>query len=265
MTREREFDLTGKRFGKLLVVGFDRYEDGASWWRCTCDCGGSKTVNRKYLKNGHTTSCGCMRGVRGHYDPAKFMKKGIPEEAEGWIIEHYKHTRNDEIKARFGISDGSLHRFARKHGLKKSAHFRKLCQKNTEQAAARSHLAHGTYPPKGYRIPRSEEFQFRKGHKEIRTPEQAAKSVETRKRHIAEDRARVLFGLPQKTKVKLTKQPHKKICQRSYLRKLGYIIERGSDTAYYTPDTRRSMTMEHRKFGDRDYQYFEYKEYETDK
>ena len=264
MADARDFDLTGKRFGKLLVTGFDRYEAGASWWQCKCDCGREKTVNRKYLMNGHTASCRCLRGVRGQYDPAKFARRAIPEAAEEWIIAHYKHTRNDEIKAKFGISDGALHRFARKHGLKKTAQFRKKCQKNASDAAARSHLAHGTYPAKGHRIPRSEEFQFRAGQKIARSPEEIARRTETRKRTIAEDRARVLFGLPQKTKVKVTKQPRKKISQRSYLRKLGYIVARGSDTAYFTPDTRRSMAIENRKFGDKDYQYFEYKAYEID-
>lgn len=262
---ERTFDLTGKRFGKLTVVAFDRYENGSSWWLCRCDCGGEKVVNRKYLMNGHTWSCGCERGVRGQYDPAAFVKRGVPPEAEEWIIRHYKHTKNDEIKERWNISDGSLHRFARKHGLKKTAQFRRKCQTAAKEAASMSHFMHRTWPKKGYVIPRSEEFRFKPGHKETRTQEQKEKAAATRRESIAEDRRRILFGLPQKTKVKLTKQPKKKICQRHYLRKCGYIVERGSSVAYYTPETRRVMTYENRKPGDKDYQYFDFRPYETDK
>jgi hypothetical protein len=258
----REFDLTGKRFGNLTVMEFDRYENGQSYWKCRCDCGGEKVVGRVYLQNGHTTSCGCLRGKRGQHNPEAFRYVAVSPEAGEWIKIHYKHTKNDVIKEKFGISDGALHRFARANGLKKSPQFMAKLRKATTDAAYLSHLKHGTWPEKGYRIPRSEEYQFRVGHKETRTPEQIARSAETRKQTIKEDRARIMFGLPQKTKVKLTKQPHKKICQRTYLRKLGYIIERGSDIAYYTPETRRSETFENRKYGDKNYQYFDFRPYD---
>jgi hypothetical protein len=33
-------DLTGKRFGRLTVVGiYDRTPNGCIRWRCRCDCG----------------------------------------------------------------------------------------------------------------------------------------------------------------------------------------------------------------------------------
>lgn len=262
---KRQDEMIGRRFGKLVVEAFDRYEGGFSFWRCRCDCGGEKVVNRKYLMNGHTFSCGCQRGVRGQYNPEAFVKRGVPPEAEEWIIRHYKHTKNDEIMQRWNISDGSLHRFARKHGLKKSPQFRKKCQAAATEAANLSHIAHGTYPKKGYVIPRSEEFRYKPGHKDTRTQEQKERAQATRRESIADDRRRILFGLPQKTKVKLTKQPHKKICQRLYLRRHGYLIERGSSIAYYTPETRRVMTYENRRAGDKDYQYFDYRPYGEDK
>ena len=54
-------DITGQRFGRLIVVekaGNDRR--GAAMWRCRCDCGGERTVRGSDLRNGHTTSCGCI-------------------------------------------------------------------------------------------------------------------------------------------------------------------------------------------------------------
>lgn len=52
-------DLTGKRFGKLLV----RYEAPrrgryTRMWLCTCDCGADRVVNHSHLQNGNTRSCG---------------------------------------------------------------------------------------------------------------------------------------------------------------------------------------------------------------
>ena len=58
-------DWTGRRFGRLTVLGFDRrkpVKDG--WrepiWRCRCDCGVEKTIGHVSLRNGHSTSCGCL-------------------------------------------------------------------------------------------------------------------------------------------------------------------------------------------------------------
>ena len=58
-------DLTGQRFGKLVVNNIVRnYEQATSdgaYWRCKCDCGGEKIVHRSDLMCGNITSCGCKR------------------------------------------------------------------------------------------------------------------------------------------------------------------------------------------------------------
>lgn len=65
-------DLTGKRFGRLLVL----HEDGRDrWrgvhWRCICDCGSETRVRSGNLVRGATRSCGCgvlisVRRPRSH-------------------------------------------------------------------------------------------------------------------------------------------------------------------------------------------------------
>lgn len=55
-------DLTGQRFGKLVV----RRKAGtrksrAAIWECQCDCGNLRQVNATNLKSGRTRSCGCLR------------------------------------------------------------------------------------------------------------------------------------------------------------------------------------------------------------
>ena len=57
-------DITGQRFGKLKVLGYDHSEkckDGKStrtYWLCKCSCGNTKVVSKNCLRSGHTESCG---------------------------------------------------------------------------------------------------------------------------------------------------------------------------------------------------------------
>ncbi len=57
-------DLTGKKFGKLTVLGRipEEREPGTHIrvkWLCACDCGTNKIAVGTDLKSGHTSSCGC--------------------------------------------------------------------------------------------------------------------------------------------------------------------------------------------------------------
>lgn len=57
-------DLTGQRFGRLVVVnqGEDYYsKQGLRYtrWNCLCDCGETSLVHANSLSWGTTTSCGC--------------------------------------------------------------------------------------------------------------------------------------------------------------------------------------------------------------
>lgn len=56
-----KIDLTGKRFGKLIVVyeTTNRSGSGSLLWLCKCDCGGTKEIISASLRSGATTSCGC--------------------------------------------------------------------------------------------------------------------------------------------------------------------------------------------------------------
>ena len=56
-------DLTGKKFGRLLVgrnCGITK--DGKALWDCLCDCGNHKIVRGGSLRRGVTKSCGCLGG-----------------------------------------------------------------------------------------------------------------------------------------------------------------------------------------------------------
>ena len=53
-------DLTGQRFGRLLVRERGPTDGkGAQWW-CQCDCGKAKLAKARRLIQGNTRSCGCL-------------------------------------------------------------------------------------------------------------------------------------------------------------------------------------------------------------
>ena len=54
-------DLTGQRFGKLLVIGEKGRINEQVAWECQCDCGNTTVVRSSDLRSGDTKSCGCLR------------------------------------------------------------------------------------------------------------------------------------------------------------------------------------------------------------
>lgn len=54
-------DLTGKRFGKLLVIGEPQTGTRGTIWKCLCDCGTICYKVSADLIHGNTKSCGCYK------------------------------------------------------------------------------------------------------------------------------------------------------------------------------------------------------------
>ena len=63
--KTKSIDLTGERFGKLVVLSraeSKQYgKNTVSVWRCLCDCGKTRDVWGASLRDGTTVSCGCSR------------------------------------------------------------------------------------------------------------------------------------------------------------------------------------------------------------
>ncbi len=59
-------DLTGRKFGRLTVVGRSENIKGQTRWNCNCECGKKTVVYGGALRLGTTCSCGCL---------AKYEKK----------------------------------------------------------------------------------------------------------------------------------------------------------------------------------------------
>lgn len=64
-TAQNFIDLAGQKFGKLTVIeqkGVSKY--GHATWLCKCDCGNRSVVLGRNLRNGNTSSCGCLQRER---------------------------------------------------------------------------------------------------------------------------------------------------------------------------------------------------------
>lgn len=66
MAKNQGYDITGQRFGKLVVLGKGESKGpGRTTWNCLCDCGNKKTIRGDALKSGSSTSCGhCSRSEK---------------------------------------------------------------------------------------------------------------------------------------------------------------------------------------------------------
>jgi hypothetical protein len=61
----RFVDLTGRRFGRLVVIesmGKDKW--GGFLWLCLCNCGQEKRISSHHLLSDNTKSCGCLNRER---------------------------------------------------------------------------------------------------------------------------------------------------------------------------------------------------------
>lgn len=108
-------DLSGSRFGRLVVLSFDRVSVSASgkskWltYLCRCDCGTVKSINAGALKakRGATVSCGCFQredvSIR-----ASNMALGTPaERMMRRVFSQYKCKAKRE-KREFSLSFGEF-------------------------------------------------------------------------------------------------------------------------------------------------------------
>lgn len=180
----------------------------------------------------------------------KGKKIELTDKEVAYLSKHFKHMKNAELAAKLNIGERSVVRLARKLGLTKTPQFMRKCQQEMTEAAHASHLRNGTYPPKGFIIPKSEEGRFKKGV----TPEQRLgkrknaerirKAVESRAKTWKSERARATFGLPQRTKLPVIPQPKKKVELRYYLKRCGYIVDDIARVAYYDENTRRGKRIE---------------------
>ena len=162
----------------------------------------------------------------------------LTEEQVLYIRKHYRDTTNKALAALVGCSRSTVCSIQRRYGLSKSEDHTHLMAVSSGHASAeaRGGIALAEY-----------------------TPEMIDRRTETYKKTFREERARIAFGLPRKTRIKASRQPKAKCDQRCYLKRLGYILDEREQVAYWTPQTKRSRDIESRKKA-----YYKFKPYENE-
>lgn len=86
MPKSVRADIIGQKFGLLTVEKYSHTKKRRAIWICRCDCGNTKETNSKLLKNGHTSSCGCLKHRKGENNPKyKHGKNNKTPEYSIWI------------------------------------------------------------------------------------------------------------------------------------------------------------------------------------
>jgi hypothetical protein len=80
----RAIDLAGRRFARLVVVGFaGRTKTKTLLWKCRCDCGSEvAAVRSQSLLRGNTRSCGCYHRERAGEMGRASVKHGDSKSVE---------------------------------------------------------------------------------------------------------------------------------------------------------------------------------------
>lgn len=181
----------------------------------------------------------------------KGRKIVLSPDQERYIIDNFGNTKNDDMAAELGISSRALVRIARRHGLHKTKEFRQRVQLEASAEGAKWYATHKVKP--GFYIPGGEKYYFKKGEStadrygEERAKEIYAKIAAKRNATLKAERRRALFGIPQKTKLKIYPQSDKRIKQRWYLKKNGYTIDDDKRIAYYDESTHRCLRLEQKQ------------------
>jgi hypothetical protein len=107
------YKLEGQRFGKLVVIGFEKsikVKHGTKkYWKCKCDCGNECSITANRLVVRKTRSCGCFKkeACKGRNKEKSALWKG------GKVI-----TSNGYI----GIRDSENKRYILEHRLAMENH-----------------------------------------------------------------------------------------------------------------------------------------------
>lgn len=189
------------------------------------------------------------------------MSKGkkciFSDEQIAWLIENFADTLNEDICEVLDCGETTLRLLARSLGLQKSKAHLDWRQEKARKGLKRYNLTHKPHDNHEHLMP----YCFKKGN-DPRTLKGFRDGIirghEKRNQIIREEKARIAFGLPQRTKLRLKRQPRSKIDQRHYLKKLGYIIDNENNIAYWTETTRRAVKLELKP------KFFKYKPFEQD-
>lgn len=103
-------DLSGQKFGRLLVIGKvkKKSSSGEYYYQCNCDCGNTHFVIGGNLKSGSVASCGCLARELSSKRSHKLFYKG-PQKC---IVKECEKFRNKGAFGYCGMHYQRLRRYA---------------------------------------------------------------------------------------------------------------------------------------------------------
>ncbi len=107
MAKNHGYDLTGQRFGKLVVLGKGESKGpGRTTWNCLCDCGNKKTIRGDALKGGYTKSCGrCLQNenaIKSSFVMVPMSIKEVKKEAKLQHLSFGQYVAKEYMKRVIG-------------------------------------------------------------------------------------------------------------------------------------------------------------------
>lgn len=165
------------------------------------------------------------------------MGKPLTEEQINWVRRLFPDHTKPEIREITGVGLSSIDRIQARFRLRKS----------------KEHIHN-----MGVKAGRASAVARNGDNSCCYTPEAIAKRVAHYKRTFREEQVRRKWGVHQLTKIKVLRQPKQKVSQRSYLKKLGYILDEINNIAYWTESTTRAVKME-RDWSKKIHQYYKFK------
>lgn len=95
-------DLTGRKIGKLTVVGKSVKSDRRLYWDCICECGKQIVVKGDHLRQKKQLSCGCLSS-KGEAEIAKILKDNDIQFITQYRFEDF-HSDYNNIPYRFDFA-----------------------------------------------------------------------------------------------------------------------------------------------------------------
>jgi transposase len=159
-----------------------------------------------------------------------------------FLIDHYKEMSNTALAEHMGISPSCLRRKLHELRLRKRPVTKAMTAAETVRRLYSSHSYNEIARLTGIST-RTVSRIVRKYHL-VRT-EDDTRQIRSRSRRsiIRREKARVLFGLPQKTNIKVVGNK-KRVVLKSILKSCGYLVIPGHNTLYYNEELKRRPIRE---------------------
>ena len=134
---EKLIDLTGQKFGKILVLNKGQRKSKQTTWDCLCDCGNKVNVFSSNLKRGLTESCGCTKS-KGEEKILEILKQNNINFISQYTFDNLTGLGMGKLKFDFAIfNDTKLSHLIEYDGIQ---HYDKSNFLYTEQLALHDQL-----------------------------------------------------------------------------------------------------------------------------